>query len=118
MVCSNSKWETICTIPFTSTQDTKIRWFQFSLMHRMLATNVYLSEIKITSDKLCTFCKQHDETIGHLFCKCQSVRPLWAKFVFWLLEKNGTRDFVDAIKCSIWSPYKCKINTKYNHFLY
>jgi hypothetical protein len=74
MICSNSKWKTICTIPFTSTQDTNIRWFQFRIVHMILATNVYLSKIGLTSDKLCTFCIQHDETISHLFWKCQSVQ--------------------------------------------
>ena len=44
------------TNAFQYTDDTTLRWFQYRISHRILATNEYLFKIKIKDSKLCTFC--------------------------------------------------------------
>ena len=43
------------TNAFQYTNDTTLRWFQYRISHRILATNEYLFKIKIKDLKLCTF---------------------------------------------------------------
>ena len=54
----SSKWSLIFNIPYSCTVDTKLRWFQFRLIHRILGTNSFLFKINKTDTNLCTFCKK------------------------------------------------------------
>ena len=58
------------------TISTKLRNFQYKLLHRVLALNPFLNKIGIVGDNKCTFCKLLDETITHLFYDCVFVKPI------------------------------------------
>ena len=85
------KWETELLLPnsiflkrimphvFTFTSDTSLRWFQFRISHRILATNRFLFKLNMSPSEMCTFCHNHSETIFHLFIECQYVENLWKK---------------------------------------
>ena len=60
---------------------SKLREFQFKLLHGAVYTNENLFKFGFTSDDLCSFCKQEVETYPHLFLKCQLVHSLWEKVV-------------------------------------
>ena len=57
--------------------DTKIHYFQFRILHRIIGVNTLLYKMKIISSPMCTFCKSHDETIEHLFWHCPFVKSFW-----------------------------------------
>ena len=63
----NFCWKKILTFPFSLVKDTKLRWFQFRIIHRILGTNSLLCKMGIKTDNKCSFCNREKETIKHLF---------------------------------------------------
>jgi hypothetical protein len=57
-------------MPFKITKDTRTQWFQIRILHKIIGTNYYLHKIKYNDNPLCTFCKNENETIEHLFWQC------------------------------------------------
>ena len=74
---------------FLTSNDTKLRWFQFRIVHRIIATNRYLSVIRIQNDSSCSFCKQDDETIMHLFHDCVIVNDFFVSFENWIYDRTS-----------------------------
>ena len=60
-----------------STRDTKLRWFQFRILHQILTTNRSVSKYNVNQSHLCTFCNCKSETIRHLFWGCEKVKDFW-----------------------------------------
>ena len=60
-----------------TTNDTKLRWLQFRIIHHILTTNRSVSKFKENQSHLCQFCNQHSETIQHLFWSCNRVNVFW-----------------------------------------
>ena len=69
-IYNSKKWSVIFNMPFNCTINTKLRWFQFRLIHRILGTNLFLFKICKNESGLCTFCSAMDEALIHLFCSC------------------------------------------------
>ena len=61
----------------TKNRSTKLRSFQYRLIHRSIVTNIQLCYWKISDSTLCTFCKKERESINHLFFQCNIVNELW-----------------------------------------
>ena len=59
------------------TIDTQLRWFQLRILHRILPTRRYLHICKIIDSPICLLCKNHDETLCHLFWECTIVQTFW-----------------------------------------
>ena len=74
----NLCWKNIYYKCFKSTSDTKLKWFQFRLLFRILPTNRYLKIMKIKDIDLCIFCNEVEETLDHLFWDCNVVKQFWA----------------------------------------
>ena len=70
-------WRSSYGLAFLCTRESKLRTFQFKFLHRRIATNSYLFKIGISSDNHCSFCKEHNETILHLFWECTFVQAFW-----------------------------------------
>ena len=79
-------WKCINSLMFKITQDTYIRWFQYRIIHRTIATNVMLYRYNIVNSELCTFCGQSAETIFHLFIECMHVDSFWKELRLWFLQ--------------------------------
>ena len=79
-------WKKIYSKPFKTTQDTKLRWFQCRLLHRIITTNIFAHKIKKAETNLCTFCKHFPETLLHLFWDCILVKTFWIFFVQYFTE--------------------------------
>ena len=77
------------TNAFQYTNDITLRWFQYRISHRILATNKYLSKIKIKDSKLCTFCNIELESLIHLFVECEHVENVWHMLENWILDTCG-----------------------------
>ena len=81
----NFKWQKVYSVPYGITKDTQLRWFQYRLIHRILATNTFLNKIGIKDDNKCTFCKTHPETLLHLLWYCEKVKNFWYDLTNWLI---------------------------------
>merc|ERR1712121_489204 len=66
----NIDWNLAYLSPLKSCLSTKIRYFQYKLLHRILGVNTYTSRIGLTNNNLCSFCLTEEETIIHLFWDC------------------------------------------------
>ena len=82
-------WKFIHKCSHNITNDTKLRWFQLRIIHRILATNRYLTIIKIQNDSNCSFCKVEEETIIHLFSECDVVNNFLISFENWIYDKTS-----------------------------
>lgn len=84
---SNDAWKIFNIIPFRTTTSTKIRWFQYRIIHRILVTNKDLYRYKLIDSAKCTFCDQELESILHLMTDCSIVKQLWHDLSEWIKGK-------------------------------
>ena len=73
---------------FLCTNESKLRIFQFKLLHRKLATNCFLFKIGIVANDQCTFCKASSETLLHLFWDCPVVKSFWNENNTWMRNSS------------------------------
>jgi hypothetical protein len=76
-------------IIYKSTPSTKIRSFQFCLVHRCLGINQKLYEWGMAETNLCSLCNSEVETYYHLFYKCDKVQGVWRDIKEWTLQSIG-----------------------------
>ena len=69
----NFGWEFVFDLPFYLTKYSKLQWFQFKIVHRIIETNHLLSKMGLKEHDYCSFCNQYPETIEHLFWDCTHV---------------------------------------------
>ena len=84
---NSDQWKIINENIFKTTNDSRLIWFQYRVVHRIIATNKFLHFISINNNSLCTFCKHDQETIEHLFFECNLVNELIKEFQRWLKDK-------------------------------
>lgn len=71
-------WNDIYVLPRTVTIDSRLRCFQYKILHNVLHLNEKLFLFKKTDSKLCPFCKSFNETVIHIFAKCVVTARLWS----------------------------------------
>ena len=86
-------WEDAYSMPFQTTKSTKLREFQYKLLHRRLATNTFL--FYNVEDDTCTFCKTHKEDLSHLFWTCEKTTDIWKKLKLWLINCKAVPEDYD-----------------------
>ena len=84
------EWKNNYTRIFKTTIDTKMRSFQYKFIMNIVPTNAYLYKCRLANSTLCDFCSRHEETIEHIFWKCNHIQALWNNLVNFLKEKNIT----------------------------
>ena len=65
------------------TNNSKLRSFQFRILHSAIITNVQLEKWKLKSNNYCSFCKTGKETVQHLLFGCEYVKQIWK----WVVSK-------------------------------
>ena len=75
-VTTNNYYNAFKILKFT-TQDMKLRWLQFRILHHILTTNRSVAKFNKNQDPRCTFCGAHSETIIHLMWECANVQNFW-----------------------------------------
>ena len=73
----STNWSSIFMLPFRTTKYSKIQYFQFRILHRIIGLNNLLFKMKLVNSPLCCFCNHETETIEHFFCKCHVVKKFW-----------------------------------------
>ena len=76
---SNLEWQQLFKKLKTTTNDTKLGWFQYQILHFILTTNRSVSKFIVGQDHLCTFCNYESETIIHLFWDCPKTNFFWSE---------------------------------------
>ena len=117
-----------------TTVDTKLRWFQYRILHSILSTNRSVSKFIHGQDHLCTFCKKESETIIHLLWDCPKITIVWNelagisnsraihsynfKFTKWLVIFGQCDIIKTDLVCDLiillgkYYIYRCKVQNK------
>ena len=70
-----------------TTNDFKLRNFQYKLLHRILPTNMFLVKIGIKYSDLCNFCNNATDSILHYIWLCPIIKVFWQQVIV-LLPRN------------------------------
>ena len=70
-------WSTAYQLAHKITKSTKLREFQFKLLHRKIPT----TKIRIKENPQCSFCKEEPETLVHLFWTCTKTAVFWESII-------------------------------------
>ena len=87
-IIDDEKWKKYNSIPFKCLNIT-LAWFQYRLIHRIIATNTFLYKIHYVKANICTFCSTEPETLSHLFYDCHIVKNLWEEVQTWIIVETG-----------------------------
>jgi hypothetical protein len=68
------------------TNDSKLKHFQYKLLHRTLPTNTFLVKIGIKNSDLCNICINDTDSILHYIWLCPVVKLFWNRLKTWLEE--------------------------------
>lgn len=79
-------WESNYRASFRSIRETKLRAFQFKLLHRILPCGKYLKDIRVRDTDICQYCS-HVDTLTHFFYSCPHVQPFWAALCNWSTQQ-------------------------------
>ena len=92
---------------YALTNVPKYRSFQYRVLQRGIVTNVQLESWKIIPSNLCSFCKEEEETVLHLFIRCRLVKELWLK----VLEYMDRYFHVEGVSAVVLSEKAIITNT-------
>jgi len=77
-------WSKTYSLPFLCTRESKLRVFQFKLIHRRISTDRYLFKVGISSSEQCSFCENTSQSLLHLFWECPKTKVFWNEVMKWL----------------------------------
>lgn len=68
---------------------TKLRDFQYRLLHNLVVTNFNLKCWRMRIDDLCTFCNSQREFTCHLFIECPVISRIWNQLQDYICSNNA-----------------------------
>lgn len=78
-------WETISSLPYRSTRETKLQSFSYKVIYRLTPCNKRLHTIGIRDSPTCSYCPEID-TVTHFFYRCVKVRTFWEALDDWCVQ--------------------------------
>ena len=78
------EWDKIYILPRIVTTDSRIRIFQYKILHNVLYLNKKLFEFNKINSPECSFCKCEEEATIHLFHICRKTQALWTQLTSYL----------------------------------
>ena len=78
-----TNWEKIYSRTQKCNLSARIKFFNYQVLHRSLATNKKLYVFGIADNNLCDKCGEI-ETITHLLCECNLITDLWQDIEQWM----------------------------------
>ena len=101
-------------IAHKSTLSTKLRDFQFRLLHNIVVTNLDLKKWGIKQSDKCTFCSDHTETITHLLIECKFSQEIWNHVYSQICKCSKV--YIKLQKCEVFMGlYDKPFAVFYNH---
>ena len=90
IISANINWKKNLFFSISVYKETKLREFQFKLLHRRIATNDFLHKIGLKPNESCTFCGETTENLIHFFWKCKHTWTFWEETHRWICQNvNG-----------------------------
>ena len=74
-------WANIYVMPRLLTLDSRLRAFQYKILHNVLYLNKQLFKFQKVNSPLCSFCNQKEETAIHIFQACPITKVLWVQLI-------------------------------------
>ena len=71
-------WKLVFLTPRKVTTESQMRIFQYKIPNDVLYLNKLLYKMKIVKSPLRYFCREQNETLIHLFCKCKVTLDYWS----------------------------------------
>jgi len=102
-------WNEIYGVAISSSRSTKLRYFQYQILHRYIGTNENLYKFGYTDTNRCTFCNTEIENIPHLFWYCSFVTRFWKDVQENILDNKVTLNMKDVI-LGIFHIETCRYN--------
>jgi hypothetical protein len=87
---TEQQWKYIFNLPSTITQNTKLREFQYKIIHRTYASDSFVSHFDRTVDKNCNHCNKENCAV-HCFAECKKVQTIWTRMCTWYNNIFGTK---------------------------
>ena len=106
-------WKDLYIIPYQCTLDTKLREFQFKILHRILTTNYSLYKMSLAPSPVCSFCDHNDESLRHLFVHCSFVSTFWDQILNWNPICRNNFDNLDDIAILFGIPSTGQTESNY-----
>ena len=72
--------------PCIVSSNTYVRCFQYKVLNNAPFPNKKHFLFKKSNSSLCSFCKEEEETVFHLYFYCPNIRNLWNQLNFYLAE--------------------------------
>ena len=66
------------------TISTKLQFFQYRILNKVLTTNVKRHMWNSQKSPLCHWCREEQETVLHLFVYCKVIQRIWRVLSKWL----------------------------------
>jgi hypothetical protein len=102
-------WDVAFTQIYKDTIDTKLREFQFKVLHRILPTNKLLVRMHKTESNLCNFCNSATDSIEHYLWFCDTAQLFGGNISEWLAAKFKVNIKLN-ISTVLKSPYDQILN--------
>jgi hypothetical protein len=117
------EWGKYYKLPFTCLKDTTLRWFQYTVLHRIIVTNIFLYRLQISDTDTCSFCATTPETLEHMLYECHKVHDFWHAVERWIHNTMNCNIVLLKDLVILGSPHKVHmvlnwliINIKYYIF--
>ena len=110
-------WEKTYILSFLCTKETKLRIFQFKLLHRRIATNSFLYKIEVKDTDKCSFCKSENECLKHLFWDYTIVNEFWNELRTWIQEHIKSKTVINLTQLTCRGLVKNTSNILLHHVL-
>ena len=76
---SEVTWSKVYKHLYAITDDVRLKWLQFRILHRIIPTNKALRIFGIKDSSKCERCSDPCETILHVFWNCKYAREFWSR---------------------------------------
>ena len=92
MHLDGEEWKEIFTSLKYTCKETKLKEFQFNLIHRIVVTKKELFRYGIKTDDECLYCGEHN-SVDHTFNDCEFVKHFVKNVIDWFNAVN-TSSFI------------------------
>ena len=114
----NFRWDLAFTQISKTCKETKLKEFNYKLLHRIIVTKKELYTYGIEMDCKCIYCNRPD-SILHSFVECEVSKSFFDKVISWFNNTNFSEfsPTVAEILFGIWNCGNDKKLTKFNYCL-
>ena len=88
------------------------------ISNRILYTTKILCKTKLVPSPMCTFCRDHEESLEHLLIYCHYTKIFWLSVISWLNSYGIKVDNFDTVTILFGIPGNNPANFLLNHIIF